>query len=291
MDIKDIFSERLLSLRKERKLSRQKAADGIGVSRACLEYYEKGERVPGFEILSSIAEYYNVSSDYLLGRADVQSTDMNLRKACEYFGISQKSGENLYFISQSGWSANILLELDSFGGIVRKLIAIDEWTSKLNYFKQVMLPSLGVDSSIYESITFDPEAEFESIHDILNDAFFRIVEEQIGGKEVGGKNIPYRGLEYEEKIGIYELNLDKEIKAVVEDIKAAHKMDDIIFASCNKFICETLRTHQKEIKKILQNRKTGKEAQKYKNQLKAINAFLTKYSGTNNLDKGADENG
>lgn len=290
MDIKGIFSERLLKLRKDRALSRQKAADDIGVSRACLEYYEKGERVPGFEILSSIAEYYNVSSDYLLGRTDIKSTDMNLQKACEYIGISQKSGENLCFISQSGWSANILLETEHFGALVRKLTSIDEWTSKLNYFNQVILPSLGVDETIYKRINAKPETELESIHDILNNEFLKIVKEHIGGEDVGGKNIPYRGLEYEEKIDLYEFKLDKDIKAIVEDIKAAHKMDDTIFDIYNKFICDTLREYQKKIKELLQDHKSGTEAQKYKAQLEAINAFLTKHNKVA-LKKGADDNG
>ena len=216
MDIQGIFSERLLKLRKDRALSRQKAADDIGVSRACLEYYEKGERVPGFEILSSIAEYYNVSSDYLLGRTDIKSTDMNLQKACEYIGISQKSGENLCFISQSGWSANILLETEHFGALVRKLTSIDEWTSKLNYFNQVILPSLGVDETIYKRINAKPETELESIHDILNNEFLKIVKEHIGGEVVAVKIFRIAVLSTKKKLIFMNSNLIKTSKQLLK---------------------------------------------------------------------------
>lgn len=294
-EITKFLSERLEDLTERKrdidsKLSDKKQAEEMGIPYPTFLKYKKDTAECPISTIVKIAEYYGVSADFLLGRTNIQSTDINLQKSCDYLGISQKSGENLCFISQGGWSADIILETDHFWALVRKLTDIDEWTSKLNYFNQVILPSLGVDETIYKRIKEKPETELESIHDILNDEFLKIVKEHIGGEEVGGENIPYRGLEYEEKIDFFEFKLDKIIKWLVEDLKAAHKMDSSIFNAYNKFICEALQTHKKNIENLLQGNESGAEAQKYKAQLKAINVFLSKHS-EELPKKGADKDG
>lgn len=55
-------------LRKERGLSQKQVANDMGISQALLSHYEKGIRECGLDFLIKIAEYYNVSCDYLLGR-------------------------------------------------------------------------------------------------------------------------------------------------------------------------------------------------------------------------------
>lgn len=72
MEIKDIFSSRLRKLRaaKGKEYTRQRVADDLNISRASLEYYEKGQRLPDIEVAAKIADYYNVSADYLMGLTD-----------------------------------------------------------------------------------------------------------------------------------------------------------------------------------------------------------------------------
>lgn len=91
MDTKEIFSKRLLELRESRELSRQTAADSLQISRASLEYYEKGLRLPDVCVLAKIADFYDVSADYLLGRSDVMNIDADrqINAACDYSGLSE----------------------------------------------------------------------------------------------------------------------------------------------------------------------------------------------------------
>ena len=60
---------RIITLqRKERHISQKQAANDLGISQALLSHYEKGIRECGLNFLVKIADYYNVSCDYLLGR-------------------------------------------------------------------------------------------------------------------------------------------------------------------------------------------------------------------------------
>ncbi len=60
---------RIITLqRKERRISQKQAAADLGISQALLSHYEKGIRECGLTFLVKIADYYNVSCDYLLGR-------------------------------------------------------------------------------------------------------------------------------------------------------------------------------------------------------------------------------
>ncbi len=56
-------------LRKERGLSQKSVADELGVSQALLSHYEKGIRECGLDFLVRAADFYGVSTDYLLGRS------------------------------------------------------------------------------------------------------------------------------------------------------------------------------------------------------------------------------
>ena len=64
------ITARLSSLRKEKGLSQKEAAAGLGVSQALLSHYENGIRECGLDFLCRAADYYNVTTDYLLGLSE-----------------------------------------------------------------------------------------------------------------------------------------------------------------------------------------------------------------------------
>ena len=61
---------RLKHLRKSRKLTQQRFADELGIERESVARYENGSRVPPLDKLIQIADYFDVSIDYLVGRSD-----------------------------------------------------------------------------------------------------------------------------------------------------------------------------------------------------------------------------
>jgi transcriptional regulator with XRE-family HTH domain len=62
------FPRILALLRSERKLSQKQAATELGIAQALLSHYERGKRECGLDFLVRAADYYRVSTDYLLGR-------------------------------------------------------------------------------------------------------------------------------------------------------------------------------------------------------------------------------
>ncbi|HZJ78676.1 MAG TPA: helix-turn-helix transcriptional regulator [Clostridia bacterium] len=63
------FSILVSELRKEKGVSQKEAALELNVSQALLSHYERGIRECGLDFLCNAAEYYGVTTDYLLGRS------------------------------------------------------------------------------------------------------------------------------------------------------------------------------------------------------------------------------
>lgn len=61
------FGRTLSLLRKQRNLSQKQVAEDLGVSQALLSHYEKGKRECSLSFLVKTAEYFDVTTDYLLG--------------------------------------------------------------------------------------------------------------------------------------------------------------------------------------------------------------------------------
>ena len=64
------FAERLQLLREKHQLSKQELSSILGMARMSYFRYEKGERMPTYEVLLQIANYFDVSVDYLMCRTD-----------------------------------------------------------------------------------------------------------------------------------------------------------------------------------------------------------------------------
>ncbi len=65
-----IFSERLRELRQEKGLSMKQLAKELNTTDAAISNWENGINEPKISYLKSIAEYFDVTADYLLGLDD-----------------------------------------------------------------------------------------------------------------------------------------------------------------------------------------------------------------------------
>ncbi|MCM3598661.1 helix-turn-helix domain-containing protein [Metabacillus idriensis] len=68
-----MFGERLAILRKSKGLSQYDLAERLGFSRGKLANYEQGSRQPDYDTLIKIADFFEVSTDYLLKGEDFRT--------------------------------------------------------------------------------------------------------------------------------------------------------------------------------------------------------------------------
>lgn len=66
--------ERLKALRKARQLTQSDVASYLGITVSAYGNYELGQREPDLATLNKLAEYFDVSVDYILGRTDERGT-------------------------------------------------------------------------------------------------------------------------------------------------------------------------------------------------------------------------
>ncbi|MDD4565871.1 MAG: helix-turn-helix transcriptional regulator [Eubacteriales bacterium] len=67
---KNKFAGRVQSLRKSIDLNQQQLAGAIGVTKSTISRIESASRAASIEIIYALANYFDVSIDYLVGRSD-----------------------------------------------------------------------------------------------------------------------------------------------------------------------------------------------------------------------------
>lgn len=111
------IGERLKRLRKERNLSHiglKKILEeeyGIEISRDSLMNYEVSEEAHckfgtnlkmRVEYISALADLYGVSTDYLLGKSDIKTTNVTIKGIAEYTGLTELSIDFLHWLASEG---------------------------------------------------------------------------------------------------------------------------------------------------------------------------------------------
>jgi methanogenic corrinoid protein MtbC1 len=92
----DDFSTRLRELRRAAELRQKDLADALGVAQTTIANYEQGARFPDETHLRRIADHFNVSLDFLLGRADVNLLAQDVQYPGGYY---REEGEKLPALS------------------------------------------------------------------------------------------------------------------------------------------------------------------------------------------------
>lgn len=89
------FASRLRVLRSEQSISTRKLGKEINISSSAITQFEKGTSLPALDTLTSLANFFEVSTDYLLGITDNPSPLPDVGKST--FTLAELPGEDYYF--------------------------------------------------------------------------------------------------------------------------------------------------------------------------------------------------
>lgn len=67
---KEIFSKRLFEIRKQHNLNQLQLGKIVGLTQMAISRIENAERAASIEVLDKLADYFNISLDYLVGRSN-----------------------------------------------------------------------------------------------------------------------------------------------------------------------------------------------------------------------------
>lgn len=89
------FSTRLRILMEERKCTQKELGETIGVTYQAIGAYRDGKALPGLEVAQKIADYFNVSLDYLSGKTDIRSRNTGVQAIRESSALIEDAAEAL----------------------------------------------------------------------------------------------------------------------------------------------------------------------------------------------------
>lgn len=75
--LRKLCGDRLRKLREDKHMKTDEIADMLGISRSGYAYYEIGKRTPTSENIVKLANFYGVSSDYILGVSDMSNNEIS----------------------------------------------------------------------------------------------------------------------------------------------------------------------------------------------------------------------
>ncbi len=84
-----VFATRLRHLLDYHRMTQKNLAQVVGKTPQQISLYANGGSKPDSETLATIAKYFHVTSDYLLGLSDAYSIDGDMQAACKYTGLSE----------------------------------------------------------------------------------------------------------------------------------------------------------------------------------------------------------
>jgi len=90
-----LFGERLLLVRKKRKVSQDDLAKKLGVHAPVIGRYERGEVKPSIETAARMAEALGVSLDYLTGLSDQELNQDVMKQINDLQGLNEEDQKHI----------------------------------------------------------------------------------------------------------------------------------------------------------------------------------------------------
>lgn len=327
-----IFAVKLRGLFEETKRTQQDLIDfiqiktGKALKRQTVSAWTRGN-LPDIKTVPIIAEFFKVSTDYLLTETDIRPIDVELTAVCEYTGLSPKSIQNLKTIKMHGLKADLLLENKSLEDIIEHLIEIERLEIEKKYYELVINPIANGDE-FYDNLILnnvklckfrcdnlikdypeykqecekcDERTKFDK--DYIFDLIRKALDETLSRFGATFVYCPdWLSEDYEDMSALEEFKLTKSAAAVIANIKDSSNCS-AYFLEKNKAVRSCLTNELKKLEaaeKEYEARYNNGEFKNWKEddyaehmgivkaEITAIKTFLEKYDENFKLKKGID---
>lgn len=79
-----MLGDRIKLLREEKHLKQEELAKDLSVAPSTIGMYETNKRQPNNDLIIRLAKYFNVSTDYLLGKSDIRNPEEQIKQEFEF---------------------------------------------------------------------------------------------------------------------------------------------------------------------------------------------------------------
>lgn len=107
--------------------------DHLGCTIQAINQYRLGISRPTLENLCKIADFYGVSTDFLLGRVPYMTQDVEKQNVCRYTGLSETAVERLHALADSASGYNFISSILTSGYLECILLDMDRLHEALLY--------------------------------------------------------------------------------------------------------------------------------------------------------------
>lgn len=90
------FGSRLLEARKRKSISQEDLAKHLGTKGPAIGRYERDEMKPSIEVAAKMADYLDVSLDYLVGKTDKQLDQKTMKRILEVQNLKQDTQDKIF---------------------------------------------------------------------------------------------------------------------------------------------------------------------------------------------------
>lgn len=170
-----VFSTRLKELRNKANLSQQELSKIIGISKSSINMYERGEREPGLETVGAFADYFDVQTDYLLGKHDDKRSLKDGRRHNRLMLQTVEEYRKLHGYTREQMA--LLLDWNNFYADIEE----ERILGDIGMLKVIQSKLLVLDSELTDSQKSPPkEPQLNEGEKLLLDLFRKIPEDQQG---------------------------------------------------------------------------------------------------------------
>lgn len=183
------FAKSIRSLMEERGMTQDELAQTVERTRQTVSQYVNGISEPGYDTLVKIADSFNVSVDFLLGRTDAKTVDPTMQSIIHCTGLSEYSVRSLMLDSASDFhtTAEFVNDILKIGNLLPNYLLLIQ--SSKNFKPESKMGS-GFDS-LLEGIRLYQDAAMQGMAPIGQSDYMRFLTSEIGNAIAEGLRKKY----------------------------------------------------------------------------------------------------